>query len=55
MIVSILSHFRGDPLCVGCEEHRVVRDYLCQHCLEKVEELDRKRDYSRKSCTLHLV
>jgi len=55
MIVSILSHFRGTPLCVGCEEHQVVRDYLCQHCLDKVAALDKKRDNNPISRRLHLV
>ena len=55
MIVSILSHFRGDPLCVGCEEPRVVQDYLCQDCLDKVAKLDGNRNYARKRDPLRLV
>jgi hypothetical protein len=55
MIASILSHFRGNPLCVGCEQHRVVHDYLCQYCLEKLAELDKKGRSPRKSPKLRLV
>ena len=36
MLRSLVSHFLGNPLCVGCEQRPVVADYLCQYCLAKV-------------------
>jgi len=44
MIRSLVSHFRGDPICVGCEQHPVVADYLCQYCLAKVAAFTARRE-----------
>jgi hypothetical protein len=51
MLRSIISHFRGNPICVGCEEHPVVVDYLCRYCLAKVARFFDER--KEKELNLH--
>jgi hypothetical protein len=47
MIRSIVSYFRGNPLCVGCEEHPVASEYLCRYCLAKVAQFCDKQSEER--------
>jgi hypothetical protein len=49
MLRSLVSHFRGEPICVGCEEHPVVSDYLCQYCLAKLADFLAERDKDSQS------
>lgn len=44
MLRSLVSHFRGEPICVGCEEHPAVSDYLCEYCLMKVADFFAEKD-----------
>ena len=44
MLRSLVSHFRGEPICVGCEEHPVVSDYLCEYCLSKLADFLAEKD-----------
>jgi hypothetical protein len=44
---SLISHFRGQPICVGCENHPVAADYLCCYCLAKVADFFDKKGTDR--------